>query len=249
MVKLIDIATQAPSHADKQDIIHKTNELVEKIGDLQHILQAQKKHSLLVILQGMDGSGKDGTTSAVFSHCTPGAVHVQAFKKPTEEELSRDFLWRVHRHTPAKGIVQIFNRSHYEDILIQWVRSWIDDEKRAKRMQAINAFEDLLQFDNGTVILKFYLHISKSRQKEKLKERITDPKKQWKHSDGDWEERKKWDKYMEAYEYAINQSKIPWHIIPADHSWYRNYLVAEVVWQALSHLDLTLPKIDSQKFL
>ncbi len=237
--------TKSPKGLSKETILLETSELTEKIGDLQHALYARKKQSVLIILQGMDGSGKDGTTSAVFQHTTPGALHVYSFKKPTEEEKSHDFLWRIHKQTPAKGYIQIFNRSHYEDVLIHWVHSWINDKKRDLRMQAINVFEEMLVWDNDTIILKFFLHISKDRQKEKLLERVQNPKKQWKHADQDWEERKHWDKYMEAYDYVLKRSTIPWTIVPADQSWYRNYIVAQKVYEALSNLDLSLPPLQT----
>ena len=142
------------------------------------------------MLQGMDGSGKDSTTRSLFRKCSPAGVQVTAFKKPTEEEFAHDFLWRIHDVTPGKGYVKVFNRSHYEDILIQWVHGWIDDKKRDLRMDAINSFEQLLQFDAHTTIIKFYMHISFDEQLKQLTQRIEDPKKYWKHNDGDWEERK-----------------------------------------------------------
>ncbi len=248
MIRLDEIDTSPPSHFEKDKILKETIELTEKIGDLQHILYAHRKHSILVVLQGMDASGKDGTAAIVFKYCTPGAIHVKSFKKPTEEEISHDFLWRVHKNTPAKGYIQVFNRSHYEDILIQRVHNWIDDEKAEMRMSAINAFENLLQRDNNTQVLKFFLNISESRQKEELLERVDKPRKQWKHSDGDWEERKHWPAYMKAYEYALNNSTIPWNIVPADESWYRNYVVASKVYEVLSSLDMKLPPIETTTF-
>jgi PPK2 family polyphosphate:nucleotide phosphotransferase len=249
MISIKELDTRSPKELSKKETIEETEKLADKIGDLQHILYAQKKYSLLVVLQGMDAAGKDGTTSDVFKCCTPGAIHVISYKKPSEEEFAHDFLWRIHQNTPAKGYIHVFNRSHYEDILIQKVHGWIDDEKRNKRMQAINTFEELLQFDNNTLVLKFFLNISEERQKEKLMERVQDPKKQWKHSDGDWEERKHWSAYMEAYEYVLQNSTIPWTIVPADHSWYRNYVVAKRVFEALNSLDLELPGLDSSRFV
>jgi polyphosphate kinase 2 (PPK2 family) len=165
----------------------------------------------------------------VFSDCTIAGLDLVSFKKPTEEEFAHDFLWRVHRWVPQKGMLTIFNRSHYEDILIQRVHGWIDMERVQKRMNAINAFEDLLQFDNNTKIFKFYMHISKEEQLVQLQERIDDPEKRWKHNDGDWKEREHWDQYMEAYEYAINNSTTPWHICPVDQRWYRNYFIAKTL--------------------
>lgn len=247
MIQLSQISSEAPHTLKKTQIVERTEELAKIIGDLQHILYAEKKHSLLVILQGMDASGKDGTTQEVFGKCTPGAVKVYGFKKPTEEELGHDFLWRVHKHAPEKGYIQVYNRSHYEDILIQRVHGWINMERVEKRMAAINAYEELLSFDNNTTILKFYLHISEARQLEKLQERIDDPQKNWKHNDGDWKERAYWNQYMDAYEYAFKESKIPWQIIPANQRWYRNYLVAEAVAKALLDMNLKLPSLPSKE--
>lgn len=246
-ITLADISTRAPKKADKSEIEKETEKYCDLVGDLQHTLYAEKKQSLLVILQGMDASGKDGTTQKVFSDCTPGAVHVYSFKKPTELELSHDFLWRVHQQVPQKGYIQVFNRSHYEDILIQRVHKWIDDKQVKRRMAAINAFEQLLLHDNRTQILKFYLHISPERQLGKLQERIDDPKQNWKHNQGDWNEREYWDDYMKAYEYAINESEIPWHVIPADQRWYRNYAVARVVAEKLAAMDPQLPRLHKEE--
>lgn len=247
MIKLSKISTKAPEDLKKKKIEAATEEIAKKIGDLQHILYAEKKHSLLVILQGMDASGKDGTTRAVFQGCSPGAVWVEAFKKPTEDEFAHDFLWRVHKVVPPKGIIQVFNRSHYEDILIQRVHGWIDEDKVKKRMKAINAFEELLEFDNNTTVLKFYMHISKERQQEKLQERIDEAEKNWKHNDGDWQEAKLWNEYMKAYEYAINHSDIPWYIVPSDSRWYRNYFVAQKVLERLEALHLKLPTLPKKE--
>jgi PPK2 family polyphosphate:nucleotide phosphotransferase len=242
-IQLKDFPHKAPKDLNKQKIENKTESLARKIGELQHTIYAEAKHSVLIILQGMDASGKDGIIKSVFAHCNPSGIDAYAFKKPTTEEFAHDFLWRCHKLAPRKGNIMIFNRSHYEDILIQKVNGWISDEKRAKRMEAINAFEDLLIFDNNTLVLKFYLHISKERQREKLQERIDDPSKQWKHNDADWLEHEKWDDYMDCYEYAINNSKVPWHIVPCDQRWYRNYFVAQKVLEALTALNPQLPTL------
>lgn len=240
MINLSQIETRAKSDINKQKTERKTRDLVGRIGDLQHLLYAQGKQSLLVVLQGMDASGKDGTVKTVFANCNPTGIDVYGFKKPTEEEFARDFLWRVHKVVPKDGNIMVFNRSHYEDILIQRVHKWIDEEKVQKRMQAINSFENILEFDNNTKVLKIYLHISEERQLEKLQERIDDPTKRWKHNDGDWEERKHWAEYMKCYEYAINESKIPFHVIPSDQRWYRNYLIAQLVHKTLVDMNPTL---------
>ncbi|MCB0521043.1 MAG: polyphosphate kinase [Lewinellaceae bacterium] len=242
MIKLSEISTRPPSDVDEKKLKKLTDDYEERIGKLNEILRAAQKHSLLVILQGMDGSGKDGAVKNVFKDCTPFNLSVYAFKKPTEIEFAHDFLWRVHQQVPAKGDIKIFNRSHYEDILIQRVHKWIDEERVAKRMAAINAFEELITFDNNTTILKFYLHISYDQQEKELKERIDEPDKHWKHNDGDWKERESWDEYMRCYEYAINESKIPWTVVPVDERWYRDYIISKKVCEALEAMNLEYPK-------
>lgn len=243
MVKLSKISTKAPKNLNKEEIKREVEKLSKKIGDLQHIIYATKKQSVLVVLQGMDASGKDGVLKNVFNNCNPSGLDVTSYKKPSDEEFAHDFLWRCHKAAPAKGQLMVFVRSHYEDILIQKVHGWIDDKKAANRMTAINAFEKNLQQDNNTTVLKFYLHISPEVQLEKLQERIDLPEKNWKHNAGDWEERKFWSKYMQCYEYAINKSEIPWNIVPSDSRWYRNYFVAKAVLEALKKLNLSLPVI------
>ncbi len=244
MIDLSKISTLPPTHIDKDEIKKETKKLCEIISEKQHVLYAQKKFSLLVVLQGMDASGKDGTTRRVFGDCSPTGLNVIAFKKPSEEELGHDFLWRVHQHVPSKGMIHIFNRSHYEDVLIQRVNNWIDEERVFKRIASINAFEELLAYDNNTVVLKFYLHISKEKQKEELLERLQTPEKHWKHNPNDWKEAEKWDAYMKAYEDVFNHSSIPWNIIPVDKGWYGDFLVAQRVAAALNDLPLSLPSLN-----
>ncbi|HHS95698.1 MAG TPA: polyphosphate kinase [Phaeodactylibacter sp.] len=243
MIKLNKIPTTPPQGTNKKNIKKETKKLVEQIADLQAKMYAEGKHSLLVIFQGMDTSGKDGATRNVFRLCSPTGTHAVSFKKPTDLEFAHDFLWRVHKQVPRKGMIKIFNRSHYEDILIQWVHGWITNRKAKQRMDSINAFEKLLSQDNGTTILKFYMHISPERQLEKLQERIDDPSKNWKHNPGDWEERKLWKKYMKCYEYAINNSEIPWHIAPVDARWYRDYFIAKTVLATLKNMRIKLPTL------
>lgn len=238
-VNLLD--TRSPKGLDKQSIIEETVRMAKKIGELQHILYADGKQSVLVVLQGVDASGKDGTAKNVFDFCNPSGIDFYSFKKPTEIEFAHDFLWRCHMVAPRKGQIMVFIRSHYEDILIQRVHNWISEERAKLRMEAINAFEQLLAFDNNTSIIKFFLNISYERQEQKLQERIDDPRLNWKHNDADWEERKHWAKYLECYNYAINQSVIPWYIVPADQKWYRNYFVAKTVLEHLEELDMKLP--------
>ncbi len=240
---LSDVHTEPSNDIDEKEIRQETKRLAKEVADLQERLFANGKQSLLVVLQGMDTSGKDGTTREVFKYCSPNGVHAFSFKKPTDLEFAHDFLWRVHKVTPPKGKIHVFNRSHYEDILIQRVHNWINDEKRDKRMNAINAFEELLQFDSNTIVLKFYLHISKEKQKEKLKERMVERRKFWKYNKADWDEREYWDDYQKAYEYVLENSKIPWNIVPADKRWYRNYVVADKVYKTLKDLNLTYPDL------
>jgi PPK2 family polyphosphate:nucleotide phosphotransferase len=199
-IKLADISTRAPKDLDKQAIKEKTAKILEELDELQNLLYAESKHSVLVVIQGMDASGKDGIIRNVFGNLNPQGVTVKSFKAPTAEELSRDFLWRVHTATPAKGMIQIFNRSHYEDIIVTRVHKWCDDKTAKKRMKAINNFENLLLEHNNTQVLKFYLHISPEEQQERLQERIKDPAKKWKYNANDFEEAKLWDVYMEQYE-------------------------------------------------
>ncbi|MBL7827981.1 MAG: polyphosphate kinase [Saprospiraceae bacterium] len=241
-IKLSAIPTTAPEDASKKDYKKKTEKLVTRLGELQNIMYAEGKYSMLVILQGMDGSGKDGAVRNVFHTCTIAGLDLVSFKKPTEEEFAHDFLWRVHKWVPQKGMTTIFNRSHYEDILIQRVHNWIDMDRVKKRMAAINAFEELIQFDNNTLIFKFYMHISEEEQGIQLQQRLDDPAKFWKHNDGDWEERKLWNKYIDAYEYAINESTTPWHICPVDNRWYRDYFIAKTIVDKLETLNMKLPQ-------
>jgi PPK2 family polyphosphate:nucleotide phosphotransferase len=244
MIKIADLPTRAPEGLDKKDARKVVRERRERIAELHNLLVAEQKHSVLIIFQGMDGSGKDGATRNVFGACPPYGLRTYSFKKPTELEFSHDFLWRVHQKVPAKGEIMIFNRSHYEDILIQRVHGWISEEHVQKRMAAINAFEELLTFDNNTLILKFFLNISHEQQELELKERLNEHDKHWKHNKSDWEERKHWDKYMQCYEDVLNWSKIPWHVIPVDQRWYRDYLMTEIVIDALEGLNMQYPPLE-----
>ncbi|HET7898478.1 MAG TPA: PPK2 family polyphosphate kinase [Flavisolibacter sp.] len=243
MALLKDISTRSPKELDKATTKEETTRLHEQLEDLQYLLFAESKHAVLVIFQGLDASGKDGTIKNTFSCMNPQGVSVQSFKAPTAEELSHDFLWRIHRHAPAKGMIQVFNRSHYEDVLVTRVHGWCDDETAQQRFKAINHFEKLLQVHNNTTILKFYLHVSPERQQERLKERTEDPKKGWKYNAKDFDEAKLWDKYIQAYEDVFEHcSEVPWTIVPADHNWYKEYIVAKKLKEALSALNMTYPK-------
>lgn len=244
---LASIPTRAHKNFVKESTKAKTHVYKKKIAEYQKVFFAEGKYSLLIILQGLDASGKDGLIADVFSGLNPFGVNVAAFKAPTEEERKHDFLWRIHKETPAKGMIHIFNRSHYEDLLVPVVDKLIDKNQIAGRIQDINNFEKLLE-DNGTVILKFYLHISREEQHERLLERKTNPKKFWKHNDADWNTRNKWSSYQSAYENIFhNCNKPQWNIIPADQNWYKEYLVAKKVCETLESLKLEYPKFEKTK--
>lgn len=247
MIRLSEISTRAPEGLEKEKTKIKRDKLSRRLGQLQHLMYAEEKRSMLVVFQGMDASGKDGATRKVFRYCSPSGVWAYGFKKPSDEEFDHDFLWRVHKLAPGKGRIQVFNRSHYEDVLIQRVHRWIDEEKVDHRINAINQFEQLLQFDNNTRVVKFYMHISQERQKEKLRERIDDPTKNWKHNPADWEEAKLWDEYRFAYEDAINRSTIPWVIVPSDQRWYRDYFVAKYLVDLMEGFDIQLPVLTEEQ--
>ena len=233
---------------DKEKIKNKTEKILERIGELQNKMYAENKHSLLIILQGMDASGKDGVTKGLLKYCNPVGFSTFSFKKPTEEEYAHDFLWRVHNVVPRKGETMVFIRSHYEDILVPTVGKYIAPEIIARRYNIINEFETVLE-QNGTKVLKFFLNVSKEAQKERLMERIELKEKYWKHKDGDWDTREKFDEYMAVYEKIVNTcSEIPWHIVPADKNWQKLYAVALEVLKALEVMDLKWPELISEKF-
>src|SRR4029078_4381473 len=195
-IRLKAIDTRASKQLDKEKTKKDTEDILEELDELQNLLYAESRHSLLIIIQAMDAGGKDGLIRNVFGKLNPQGVEVKSFKVPTAEEAAHDFLWRIHQHTPLKGMIQIFNRSQYEDIIVTRVHNWIDDHTAKKRMKAINDFEELLQEHNNTTILKFYLHVSHEKQLERLNERVRDPRKQWKYNEKDFDESKLWDVYM-----------------------------------------------------
>ncbi|MBP6624800.1 MAG: polyphosphate kinase [Chitinophagaceae bacterium] len=236
------LSTRAPKSLDKEKTKDKTSSMLEEISELQNLLFAESKHSLLVLIQGMDGSGKDGLIRDVFTSMNPQGVMVKSWKAPTPEELSHDFLWRIHEHAPAKGMIAIHNRSHYEDVLVTRVHGWIDDSLAKKRFQAINQFEDILSTHNQTHILKFYLHISHEEQIARLNERMELPEKMWKYNENDLKESQLWDTYMKYYQEAFAQcNAIPWNIIPADQNWYKNFLVAEKLLESMKAMKMKFP--------
>lgn len=243
-ISLQDYSTTPPESLDKSEAREISKERAKKIADLHEQLVAEGKHSVLILLQGMDASGKDGAMRNVFGECSPFGLRAVGWKKPTDLEFAHDFLWRIHKEVPAQGEMVIFNRSHYEDILIQRVHGWISEERVQQRMESINAFEKLLAYDNNTLILKFYLHLSYDQQAKELQERIDEREKHYKHNPGDWEERKHWDKYMSAYEDVLNWSDIPWHIIPVDSRWYRDYVMTDIVLKGLEGLGMEWPELE-----
>lgn len=217
---------------------------VARLDDLQYLMYAQRQHALLIVLQGMDAAGKDGTIRHVMSGFNPQGCRVTAFGVPTAEEAGHDFLWRVHRAIPLKGDIAIFNRSHYEDVLVARVRTLVSKEVWTRRYQQINQFESLLH-ENGVTIVKLFLHLSKDEQKARLKERLDDPTKQWKINLSDFDNRKYWDDYMAAYEDALarcSTDAAPWYIIPADRKWVRNLAVSQILVETLEALKMKLPK-------
>ncbi|HEY3310048.1 MAG TPA: polyphosphate kinase 2 family protein [Anaerolineales bacterium] len=228
---------------NKQEGVNQFEELALKLGALQELLYAEHKHKVLVVLQARDAGGKDGTIQSVLSRVNPQGVQVAGFKVPTPLELDHDYLWRIHQQTPGKGELVVFNRSHYEDVLVVRVHDIVPKEVWSKRYEQIRNFEKLLA-DEGTTILKFYLHISKDEQKQRFLDRINDPTKNWKFNPGDLKERALWDEYSSAYEDAISETSTdwaPWYVIPANRNWYRNLCVATVLVKALEDLQMKYP--------
>ncbi len=220
-------------------------ELNKQLEELQELLYARQQEKLLVVFQAMDTGGKDGTIRSVFDGVNPQGVKVASFKTPTPEELAHDYLWRIHKQTPGKGEIVIFNRSHYEDVLVVRVHQLVPEKVWTKRYDQINQFEKMLT-EEGTTILKFYLHIDRDEQKERLLERIKIPAKQWKFNPGDIEERKRWDDYMKAYEDMLMKTSTrwaPWYIIPANRNWYRNLMVSSLIVDTLKKMKLAHPPV------
>lgn len=243
---LTAISTRAPKGWDKEATKHKTIAILQELDELQNLLYAEAKHAILVVIQGMDASGKDGLIRDVFGAMNPQGVNVQSFKVPTKEEAAHDFLWRIHKNVPQKGMVQVFNRSHYEDVLITRVHEWCDDDTAKKRMKSINDFERLLE-ENNTHIIKLYLHVSPEEQMERLEERIHIPQKMWKYNEADFAEAKLWDKYRQYYGEVFEKcNEIPWHIIPSDQNWYKSYLIAVLLRDKLVSLKMKYPGLKKE---
>lgn len=246
--KLQGIDTCASKKFDKERTKRELEKMKLTIEKLQNLLYAEDKHSLLIIFQGMDASGKDGAVKNVFDSVNPMGCRVIPFKQPSSLEMKHDFLWRIHQHVPERGMIHIFNRSHYEDVIVQRVHNWVDEKTIKQRFEHINNFEKLIK-ESGTAVLKFYLHISKEEQLKRLNERISDPEKMWKHSDNDLKERGFWNDYMKAYEDVFeNCSKhVDWQIVPADQNWYKEFIIAKKVIETLENLKMKFPKIKTAK--
>lgn len=244
-IKLADIDPgDTAGMKNKQKALERVEQNRSKLGNLHTLLYAENKRSLLIVLQGMDASGKDGTIRHVMSGVNPQGCGVTSFKVPSAEEQDHDFLWRIHKAVPPKGDIGIFNRSHYEDVLIVRVHGLVPREVWSARYEQINRFERILS-ENQVKILKFFLHISKDEQKKRLQERLADPAKNWKMSLQDLKERELWKDYMEAYEDALTACSTawaPWFIIPADDKWFRNLAVSQIIIEALESFDMTYPK-------
>ena len=244
-VKLSKMKTDSTAGIRDKD---EARELLDKntaaIDALQYKLYAESKTALLIVMQAMDTGGKDGVIRKVFGPANPQGVRVDSFKQPTAEELAHDYLWRIHRRTPAKGMIGVFNRSHYEDVLVHKVHKLIPDKQLDQRYEQLNDFEKHLS-QNGTVIVKFFLHISKDEQKERLQARLDDPDKRWKFSTGDLKEREYWERYVDAYQAVLekcSRGHAPWYVIPADKKWYRDWAVSSIVLQTLTAIDPKAPK-------
>lgn len=246
--RLADVPTSGTTDTRGKKIDRETAEKITEenllaLQELQFLMYAEHKHKVLIVLQAMDTGGKDGAIRKVFGPLNPQGVRIHAFKRPSETELAHDYLWRVHQHTPSSGHIQIFNRSHYEDVLVVRVHNIVPEDRWRKRYEHIRHFEQLL-VDEGTLVLKFMLHISKEEQRERLQARLDDTTRLWKFEKGDLAERKHWDAYQEAYQEAIRETSTkdaPWYVIPADRKWYRNYAISTVVRSALEALNMQFP--------
>ncbi len=238
-----DPADRSAFGGDKDEGRVYLKELRSRLAELQRLLWAEDRHKILVVFQAMDTGGKDGTIRNVFSGVNPQGIDVQNFKAPTPEELSHDYLWRIHDHAPTAGSLTVFNRSHYEDVLIVRVLNLVPEQRWSRRYDHINSFEKMLA-DEGTTILKFYLHISAEEQAERLQARLDDPTRNWKFNTRDLDHRKLWPDYMAAYQAVLSRTSTehaPWYIVPANRKWYRNIVVAETIVSTLEGLGMEYP--------
>lgn len=241
---LNSVSTNPPDSLSKKEILSEIRGLGNKLAEVQRKLFAQKEYALLVIFQGMDASGKDGAVRNVFSKVNPAGCRVKSFSVPTELEASHDFLWRVHNVCPERGMIKVFNRSHYEDILVPTVENYATPEQINQRIKAINCFETLL-IQNQTIILKYFLHVSEDEQKERIQKRITEPTKRWKYEESDSHASKQRSEYLQVYERILKEcTVVPWQIVPADKKWYRNYFILDSLIKELNNYDIHYPKIN-----
>lgn len=242
--KIEEIGTRAPKKFKKEKIKKELEVLKFRLGELQNLLFAEGQHALLIVVQGMDASGKDGAVKNVFEAINPMGCRVTAFKKPSELEMKHDFLWRIHQQVPEKGMIHIFNRSHYEDVLIQKVHKWVDEKTIKQRYEHINNFEKLL-VESGTIVFKFFLNVSKEEQLKRLEERLSDSTKMWKHNENDIKERELWNDYMNAYEAVFEQcsKSVEWTLVPSDQNWYKEYVMAKIIVDKLEGLKMKYPGI------
>ncbi len=228
---------------DKEDAEPATDRHLKRLSVLQEVLYAQAKYSVLIVFQALDAGGKDGAIEHVFSSVNPQGCQVTSFKVPSTEEKSHDYLWRYHMHVPARGMIGIFNRSHYESLLVERVRKFAPEKVWSKRFDQINAFEEMLAAED-VIILKFFLHISKEEQKERMESRLLDATKNWKFNPGDLEDRKFWDDYQEAYEDVLSKCSTkhgPWYVVPSDRKWFRNWVISDAIVRKLEGLDMKFP--------
>lgn len=244
-VRLRDLdPDDTPGIADKEESLTRLARNIKRLSELQYTLYAENRRSLLVVLQAMDAGGKDGVVRHVFSGLNPQGCRVTSFKVPAGEETAHDFLWRIHRQVPARGEIGVFNRSHYEDVLVVRVRGLVPENVWKARYDHINAFEKLL-VDSGTAICKIFLHVSRKEQLERLETRLDDPSRNWKVAESDFEDRRYWRDFVKAYEEAIERCSTPWapwYIVPADHKWYRNAAVSEILRHVMERMDPRMPK-------
>ncbi|MBM9579319.1 polyphosphate kinase [Leptospira sp. 201903070] len=237
-MNLKDVSTLPSADKNKEEVLLKTEEYLKDLYKLQEKLYAKKEHSVLILLQGVDTSGKDGTIKHVFAGLNPQGCSVKAWSKPNSEEVQYDFLWRIHKYVPSKGTIYIHNRSHYEDVIMPIVQKNLPEKRIKERMESIRNFEKHLLKENNTLILKFFLHISKEIQKERIEERINNPDKKWKYDPSDEVTQDRWEDYRAAYETIFNEKdqEQEWNLIPSDKKWYRNYKVAKIICKELEKI-------------
>ena len=242
-VTLSDWDPDTDDGLSKRELKDLVGELNNELEALQELLYAESKHKILLVLQATDTGGKDGTIRHVFDKTNPQGVKVASFKKPTDEELAHDYLWRIHRHAPASGEIAIFNRSHYEDVLVVRIHNYVPEERWSRRYDHIKGFEQLL-VDEGTTVIKIFLHISKAEQKQRLQDRLDEPDKTWKFSKGDLDEREHWDDYQEAFRVMLERTSTesaPWYVVPANNKRFRNLVISQILVDTLAGLKMAFP--------